>query len=237
MAFPVVESTSTNDFTGDATAHLVTMPSGIVSGNLLIVIFVNDDVATVTQAAWNKFKDMSPNSEARITAWWRKADETEGADEDFVTSSSQRGGSSAYRISGAIDPDTQPPEASTGVSANTTTPDPDIVTPTGGAKEYLFIAACGADSDKADGGPANMSNPLFFGEFAAGGAGGGTAEQTENTETFNPDTFNLTSADWAAAFTIAVHPAIATGSAFEGKNPSFKPRLWFPKPRARIIRR
>ncbi len=210
MAAPVVETTATTDFDSNATSHLVTMPSGVVSGNLLIVVWSNDESATVTSKDWTEFKTLSPNSESRISAFYKQSDGTEGATEDFVTSTSQQGGSIAYRVSGAANPSTQAPDVSTGVEANSSSPNPDAVTPSGGSDDYLWIAVSGCDSDAHTGGPANMSNFLEAGTSIANNGGHSSCGSSENTTSgtsFNPDTFTMTSSDHWGAFTVAVYPS------------------------------
>ena len=218
MTSPVRESAATTDFNSDTTAHVCNMPAGVVAGNLLIALFGNDGAsATVSENGghWTKFKDLQDaGPEGRLTAWYRVADGTADDIPDFVTSVAESGGAILYRISGAENPATQPPEASAGVGANSAAPDPDSLSPSGGSKDYLFLAAACIDSDPILSGPSNMTNFLNAGRTVApqqvGLVGVGAAELAVTAASFNPNAFAADSADNWAAFTIAVHPAAAS---------------------------
>mgnify|MGYP001578964609 CR=1 FL=1 len=219
MAFPIVESSVSSDTgTVDGSSHTVSLPSGIVSGDLLVAMFSTDSVfpggVTVTwPAGWTEFaaQDANDNLEQLHVAY-RLADGTEGASITVTTSSNQMSCAVVYRISGALVPATQPPEAAS-ISGTSTNPDPPNLTPTGGAKDYLWIAVAGTDNSASvnafEGYPASYaSNQHTDFNNSTGGATIAAATQNLNAASENPGTFTQGSEQWAA-MTIAIHPVAA----------------------------
>ena len=99
LAVPVVESSATTLFTTGSPNHVVTMPVGVVSGDLLLLIVVNGgsfNIATI--AGWTKGGgDATPNY---IFQWfWKTSDGSEGATVTW-TNSSTGAIWAALRISG-----------------------------------------------------------------------------------------------------------------------------------------
>jgi hypothetical protein len=79
-----------------------------------------------------------------VAGAWRKADGTEGSSITVTTNLSVLAAHHAYRITGAADPTVRPPEAATiGYTDTTTSIDPPSLSPTGGAKDYLWLAVAG----------------------------------------------------------------------------------------------
>jgi hypothetical protein len=103
------------------------------------------------------------------------------------------------------------PEASSGwvSGGNSANPDPDSLTPTGGAKDYLWVAVEGNDHlDTTSAWPSNYS--LYNLEECNGSAGGcnvGVGARAYNASVENPGTFTLDAAEQCVACTVAVHPA------------------------------
>lgn len=100
MASPAVQTTATSQHDGsNTTSHVVSLPSGIVSGNLLVVNFCNDGNAAVTfPAGWTKFLDIAQSNDVRLSSAYRQADGTEGSTITVTTASNERSGHTAYRI-------------------------------------------------------------------------------------------------------------------------------------------
>ncbi|HEX9894375.1 MAG TPA: hypothetical protein VGA78_10650, partial [Gemmatimonadales bacterium] len=210
--FPqVVKSTSSVNDTAN-TQHTVSLPSGIQSGNLLIVIFGHKGGTneTVTwPGGWTQFLDANQVTNVGLKAAYRKADGTEGSTITVQTTNSVRSSHNSYRITGAEDPATQPPEsaASNGNNAN---PNPASLTPTGGAKNYLWIAA----EINNDGTNTITAYPASYsGGFQANGNASnsttGSARRELNASSEDPGSFTLSASIAWAAGTIVVHPAAA----------------------------
>lgn len=209
MAFPVVAATNTSvESSADVTSHSVALPAGISSGDLLLAHFVADGDPTITwPAGWTRFFTLANAGDAKEEWAWREADGTEGSSITVTTDVSEKSAHAAYRITGHEVPGTQAPEASTGAQGSDNNPDPDSISPTGGAKDYLFIASCGQDGGAdVNGAPANYSNLLNSNTGAGGGCQAGSAERQLNASTENPGPFTTATGDGWTAVTVVVHP-------------------------------
>ena len=220
MASPTVVTTAESNTTTAGTSHTVTMPSGIVSGDLIIVTLDKGSTAATVNAlaGWDEILDENAANGLYIACRW--ADGTEGASITLTTSGSTRSAEITYRIRGARHPDEQLPEIGTTGTGTSATPDPPIVTPTGGARDYLFIAVVGMageeiDDDTWGNTPPTNFNPTPPLQKSCGTAGsnlGGLilgAHREVNAASQDPGTFGVdVSAAWRSQ-TIAVHPAPA----------------------------
>ncbi len=208
MASPTVAATNTS--TDGGTSQTVDLPSGIVSGNGLLVLVTNNGSATVsTPAGWNLLgTGLAFSSLARLTVFYRQADGTEGSTLSITVSADEKGTHQAYRITGQEAFGTQAPEidiSSTGTDVN---PDPASLTPTGGSKDYLFIAAHGCDTAQSTSGfPTNYSNGLSVTASGGSECNSGSAERELTAASDDPGTFTISSGKKWVAATIAVHPA------------------------------
>ncbi len=211
MASPTVETTALTATNG--TSHALTLPASIAVGDLLIYVMTTDGGGAHTvDAGYNEiFDNVDFSSNSRTSVAWRTATADSNDDISIGTAAGERGAGIVYRISGAEDPATQAPEmsSSTGNTAQSNSPDPDAVTPTGGSKDYLYLAAMGCNDARsiALSGPSGFAN--FLTQNPAGGANGcnvATAELQETSASQDPGTFALDGGETWVAFTIAVHP-------------------------------
>lgn len=208
MTFPSVVTTNTSVDDTDTLNHTVSLPSGIVSGNLLIVPFCTDgDESVGFPAGWTEIFELAFGIVTLAVAY-RKADGTEGATITVTTGTTEQSSHCSYHITGHEDPTTQAPEISVGgldISAN---PDPDSLTPTGGAKDYLWLAIHGHDVNRTtDAFPTSYSNGISTQGANAAGTGIGCAERQLNASSENPGTFTISASQRWVAATMAVHPA------------------------------
>lgn len=218
MAFPVIADSNNSIEGSDTSTHTVSLPANISAGDLLIVLFSNDGDDTVSfPAGWTQLFSDTYSVYTRFSAAYRKADGNEGASISVTTSGSERSAHISYRITGAADPDTQAPEVSTSNSDRTDSPDPNSLTPTGGAKDYLWIACVGSDDlDLATGYPTNYSNgETYRATTSSGGSVVSAAKRNLNASSENPGTFTLANSEEWVAYTIAVHPSAAAGGGVE----------------------
>ena len=210
MAFPTVAATATSIDNANDTVQTVSLPGGIVSGDLLIIQLAgnNPSATTTVPTGWTRlFPDtVIPSGQGMVAQFYRQADGGEGGSVDVITSANSKTGHTAYRITGHENPATQAPEVSAGASATSTTPDPDSLTPTGGAKDYLWLIATGWDGNPTPvSSPANYSN-----EISASPTGNvvmRTMERQLNASSEDPGSWDTSplSNEWAA-WTIAIHP-------------------------------
>ena len=216
MAFPSPDAFNTSITDTAGTSHTLNLPTGIASGDLLMVFF---DYAVISNTitfpgGWTTLTTASienavGSTEGLATAY-RIASGSEGSSITVTTSVSTRANHQSIRIT-AHDSSTAP-EAVAG-TVNNATPDPPALTPTGGAQDYLWIAvgARSRASTTADlsAAPTNYSNLTTSANSGTGSAfsTGGIAKRQLNASSEDPGTF--TSTDTTAEScdaTIAVYP-------------------------------
>jgi len=220
VTFPTVEATNETSITAAGTSHAVNLPASIAAGDLLLVILAGGGTNALQFNAlggWSELLDENVTFGAHV--WYREADGAEGATVTFTSTASSRSAAISYRISGAEDPATQAPEISSVGTGTSNAPNPNTVTPTGGAKDYLWITffANGSTEEADDdtwlnNAATNYSNPLQVTSGTGGtnvGAILGASQRTNNAASEDavwPASSTDTSAAWRA-FTIAVHPS------------------------------
>lgn len=210
MAFPVVETSASGNSGANATAHVVTLPTGIADGDLVIVFFSNDgaQTASVTTPAtgWNGpvGQDVSTGNNNRLSMFWRWADGTEAATITITVTSTEAAAWTAYRISGADS--NYDPEISAGATGTDALPNPDSLTVSWGTAETLWFAFYGWDA-----GSVNSSYPTGYSDNRltdnwsnANGIGIASASKYTINETENPGTGEIASADEWVAYTVGV---------------------------------
>jgi hypothetical protein len=200
---------------------IVNLPASIAAGDLLIM-FCRAALAAgtingpTTQAWQTLYASASPDAADDNSAWfYRWADGSEGASTSVDLAATSKGGVIVWRITGAENPATQPPELptpNTGTTSANTANGPNVV-PTGGSKDYLFLTAAGQDGEVG----AYTAVPTNYANLAAitsgtGGLpatnvqmGGGSRQLTAASEDPGVFTHAAAAAGWTG-FTVAVHP-------------------------------
>lgn len=217
MAFPVVEATNESVTSTAGTNHIVSLPASIAAGDLLIILLDKGSTAATVNAHadWTELLDENSANGLYIAYRWAVGGESNPT---LVTTAATRSAEITYRISGAVNPASRAPEiAGTTGSGTSLTPNPPALTPTGGAKDYLFIAFAGMAGEEADDDTWGNTPPTNYTpnpprQKACGIAGsnlGGlilSAERALDAASDDPGTFNVdVSAAWRSQ-TIAVHP-------------------------------
>ncbi len=138
---------------------------------------------------------------------YRECDGSEGASINVTTTPFVSSTHETYRITGhdpAIAPESTTAQDNSGGNA---APDPPSLTPTGGSKDYLWLAACGFQRFRTvDVFPTNYSNGLSQNGSPGDTNGIGTAERALTAASENPGAFTLgASTGWVAA-TLVIHP-------------------------------
>lgn len=217
MAFPVVDGTATTNGTTATATPVVNLPAGIGVGNTVIVL-VRVAVAGVIgwPAGWTELFDASSDAaDDQMAAAWRKADGTEGA---TITLSSGNGkfAAIAYDISTAEDPTVQAPQLSTVATGTGTTPDPTTCTPTGGAKDYLWLWIGGWENEQTSpptGTPTNFTDSLGADSGIAGAVTTNcrvaSARRSLNAASLDAGSWTISVSDDWTAYLLAVHPSTA----------------------------
>jgi CheY-like chemotaxis protein len=206
--FPAVQDTNTSGESSDVTSHTVNLPANISAGDLLIVFFSCDGNTTVTWPAADGWASIFHQTNLNtLDIGYKIADGTEGANIIVTTGASEQSAHISYRITGHDY--AQAPQVSTGAIGNSTDPDSDSLTPTGGAKDYLWIAVEGNDNTSAASAyPSNYTNGQTNAVGDAGGANIAVARRELNASSEDPAPFTITREKWVAC-TVAVQPRSA----------------------------
>lgn len=238
MASPVVAGTAVTGDTVGGTSRTINLPASIAAGDLLLVFVAvasqisGSETATIT--GWTTITGLYIKDAGNVQSLlglYRWADGTEGTTATLATSGSTKVSVLAYRITGAVNPATQVPQAGTGVTGSgaANAADPPSVSVTGGSKDVLAIAVMGQQGETFTGGgaPTNYTNLITTDTGLAGPTTVNCwiqgAQRQVTTATENPGVFNHTSTDVWVVNTVIIHPAgsaaqsIAVGVASEAE--------------------
>ena len=217
MAFPQVQATAISGSSPNQTLHVVTLPSGIVSGQTLFVLH-NCQVEGTFPAGWTIFHTANePTGPHNVQFAYRLADGTEGASITVTNPGPISWAAQAFRISGATDPTVTPPEgASVGGTPSSPNADPPALSPAGGSKDYLWFAAYGSSSAGSQG--AAPTTPGFGNSLISGNASSDseTVRSETTAATLNPSPAWTSPDNFHIAATIAIHPGPPTTVALSG---------------------
>jgi hypothetical protein len=228
MAFPAIEEinptadsavggAATSGSTA-ATSHAVVYPATVSAGSLLMVVgrVSGTGAVAVTGGNWTIVQDSSDGSDD-VTFWMYRdtlAAGTEAGTSITVTHGNFKMTAVSLSITGAEDPATQAPQSSTIAIGTNTTPDPTTCTPTGGAKDYLWLWAGGWDGEQT----LSKTQPTNFTDRAdvSSGTGGLPATNVQikvpdrqlNAASLDAGSITLSGAPtgWTV-WLLAVHPA------------------------------
>lgn len=213
--FPLVITTTPTLGTTATASAAVSLPGGIRAGDLLVGIHRSSGAgAHGWPAGYNELADSTGDASANnTTIVWRKADGSEGATAT-VTQGNSKFASLVHLIRWTADPAVQPPEISTEVTGTSVSPDPGTCTPTGGAKDYLWLWLGGWENEQTSpptGQPSGYSGPAGADSGTAGvvttNCRVASAWRTNNASSENPGVWTISVSDDWTAWTMAVHPA------------------------------
>jgi hypothetical protein len=217
VAFPAVVGTPTETAVAtEGTSHAISHATGGSTDLHILVVCKGKDVSINVHGDWTELLDETGFVGGFYVAYHYG---TLGSSTTFTASANTRTAAIAYLIAGAEDPATQAPQVGTTASGSSTTPDPPTTTPTGGAKDYLWIACLTRAGEEADDDTWATASPTNFTpnpplQKACGIAGsnlGGivaAASFGSNAASMNPATFTIATGAWRAQ-TIAIHPSSA----------------------------
>lgn len=209
MAFPVVQTRATGINSTNSSSHSITLPAGIVAGDLILVLFSFDSnlTASTTSTGWVKLGQASNGIEASGAVFYKSAT---GSDALTVTTSGvEQNTHISLRISGASGVVTGTSSNGSSISWNAPSH-----TPPGGAQDYLWVVTRSGDSTVvAPSPPTNYNNLQTRAATSASNASSNTAERLLNAASEDPATVTMTSEQWVA-WTLAIAPAAAAAAAF-----------------------
>jgi len=206
--FPVVEATNGGTNLA-ANNHTVDLPAGIVSGDLLLVVFNCDGLeATTYPGGWTGlFEKQDGGADGNtLSAAYRVADGGEGASITVTTAGAEDSAYQTYRISGY----SGVPEVGTSAVGDSDSPNPPSLAPSWGATTVstLWLAIAGWDGlETVNVYPANYTDGLD--NTSAGGAdacGCGSARREFKAASDDPGVFTLSGGNHWIANTIAIAP-------------------------------
>lgn len=216
MAFPVVESKRGTGRLSAETTSPILYPLTISAGALLVCIFRSASAGAIGwPSGWNEIVEDSSDASDDVTAIaWRAAVGDEDGLTFAVTHGSGKAAAIVYSITGAEAPATQPPQLSTVVVGSSATPNPTTCTPTGGAKDYLWLWLGGWEGEQTTP-PASTPTNYSNSQGAATGTTGvvaincrvASAQRDLNAASEDPGSWTISVSDDWSAWTMAVHPA------------------------------
>lgn len=198
---------TTNTYAGAAnTTHALNLPTGITSGDKLLLFVVMNGTPTVTDpTGWTVLDSQVTSKTYKI--YVRDADGTEGSTATLTLSSSVAVAANAYRVSGAASGLTSSSIAFAGpVSASTATPDPPSLTPTWGSAADLWFAVAFAGTNYANSAYPSGYTLGQLTTIVASAVGVSSAANQVTAATEDPGTFTQGNANPRLAYTIALRP-------------------------------
>ena len=206
MAFSQVPSFNAGAQPVNLTEHTLYLPPDIVSGDLLLFFGLSDGAPTITlPEGWTELFQVASGIAVKLGAWYRIADGGEGASITVTTSDAEMFATTSFRITGYLGT----PEAST-ATGNNTNPQPPSLTPSWGAKDTLWFACQGNDTNRTIVSyPTNYTNGYSALANDIEGCNLGTARREFNIATEDPDGFYISEADEWVTATVAIQPAEA----------------------------
>lgn len=205
MAFPVVQARTVGATTAvDTTSHVVTLPAGIVAGELLLVVFSVDGNPTCTASAgWTKLGQASNTTVVTGAVFWKIA--TGGDTLTVTTSVAEQSSWGSLRISGA--------NSVFGTSSNgsSTNSDPPSFT-AGTDDDHLWVVTRSGDSTVQ---PTNLPGGMVDAQTIAGaGANSASTATAEYSATrlltVDPNPWTVATEQWVC-WTIQVQPPVVAG--------------------------
>ncbi len=208
-SFPVVQSTNTSTSPDNTENHTVSLPSGIQTGDLILVFFALDDSnnTIVWPSGWTEIA-LGDLGSTKLSVGYKIATSPGGTSISIATGvgNGQPSAHQTFRISGF----TGTPQASTVASGNSTTPDSPSFSPTWGSKNTLWFAFNSRNMGSTRPTslyPTNYTNGITV-HVAPTGTDGATLASARRelvTATENPGTFTITGGtDAWLAVTVAV---------------------------------
>lgn len=219
MAFPTTVARTNNVDSVATMSHTINIPDGSnVAGRLIVaVVGINSTGANSTgtwPGGWVALVAHAEGSDS-LELYYHETTGLEGypatgASITVTTPANRQSAHATYLFSGQELVATQPPQVGTSATGSSAAPNPPLLTPTGGAKDYTWLAVGGMRDTTFSAAPASYTNL----QAPSSGAGGsatavGAAERQLNAASEDPGTFTTANnRDWVAN-TIVIHPSSA----------------------------
>ncbi|MDP2789067.1 MAG: hypothetical protein Q8O46_03395 [bacterium] len=203
--FPTIAGTSAGSQSVDVSSHPIAFPAGVVSNDLLVVLFAVDGNPTITwPLGWNQMFIGSATVNDRFEGRYKVVTGSP-VGINITTNFTEQSAYQSFRITNY----TGVPEFSSLIGGNSTTPNPPSLSPSwGSSKGTTWIAAVGRGSGTnitTTGFPANYTNGF---SQQAGSTNTGetldTARRNLTATSEDPGTFTLSAINIWLAATIAI---------------------------------
>jgi hypothetical protein len=215
----IVATTAESSTNTAGTSHVITLPSGIAAGDLILICLDKGSTAATIDAHADYQELLDENSANGLYIAYRYAAGGE-SNPTLTTSASTRTATITLRIVGAENPATQAPEIAASTATGTSaTPDPPQSATPPSTNDYLFVAFFGQAGEEADDDTWVNTPPTNYGptpplQKSCGTAGTnlggkiGLAYRLLNTGAAqDPGTFGVDVSAAYRAQTIMIHPA------------------------------
>lgn len=215
MAFPVVAGTAISAQSTASNPNGISLPAGIVAGELIYVIHESNRNVVSLDAGWvHYFTQDSNPSQNKQHHYYKKA---VGGETGLSATMSGSDGYAAlaWRLSGVLNPAIQAPEA-VGIGGKSDAPpiaaqNPPSLTPTGGSKDYLWMTCIAGSNPANPNPPASYTNTIQIASAGGGFAKSGRRELTAASE--DPGSWTDANFGRYSTTTIAIHPGLPGGVA------------------------
>jgi hypothetical protein len=202
----VVEDTVTGLQSTDSTTHVITMPSGIVAGERLVVLWSKDGgtgstfaIDTVASGSdWVEAAQATRSANVTGVLFWKIATGSDAL--TLTTSVGEQSAHLCYRISNAAG------VTATAVSGSSANANPPPHTPPTGEASYLWIASHhGDDNIVPSAAPADFTDLVTRAGNNSFGVSIAAARRELNAASLDPGAFTTTDNQWVA-ITASVEP-------------------------------
>lgn len=233
MAFPTVVSTSEYQLSsaGDP------LPTFTQTTGDLVIIWLSIATAQTTTIddSFTELENSGGNND-NLHIYWKILDGSEGGNAQVTLGTNAKAAAISYNIQG-FDSGNAPSPSAVALNAGSTAPDASSETPSGGAKDYLWITGFSQDGgEEADDDTWCTAAPTDYGTLlqktsgVTGAASSNcmvaTAQRNLNAASEDAGAFTTTQSLAWEAMTVAVYPAASTPKSFPN----------YPRHRSTIIR-
>ena len=217
MATPTIREVKSRSIDLGSTNHWLDYPADIIDGDILVGVIACYEVSSTAfnftwddLDGWAKITTDTESNNTGLSVAVRPAATSDANGATLITTDVSC--SHAGFVVSIRDADASIIEAAMAALNETIAPNPPSITPTGGAKDYLFLSFCGYghehQTNTLSGYPTNynLSQLQHQPGTNAWNAAIGMAGRALNATSEDPGAFTLSGASDAVAATIAVHP-------------------------------
>ena len=217
---PTILSVTTTEWNSQPTAHAAALPATVDANDGLLYYFLAHDDASVTTPTGftliGSDTSASPSFTFKTYTYIKVAVGNEdGGTSDAVTDPGSEGIAQVYRIdAGTWEEATASIEISASAGGDSTTPDPDSLTPSWGSEDTTWIAISGIGDDPAttDAIPTNYSDSVHNVENGTRDYGMTSARRSVTGASEDPGTFTISAGEPWLAWTTGIRATVVLGA-------------------------